>query len=185
MASQSTSGTPIPIPPHQLQPVNLDVRGIEQEHTNWCWAACAEMVLDHFQMPFVRQCDLANSAFGSTRCCNNLPACNKGLSDARITYLWQTYGLTTARYITDKLNCEALKVELNAGRPIELGFSYSSTTGHVIIAFGWGKTKSSEVYFLVNDPDYPSGTKSVIYCSALLDRSIKGSWDATWLGLGR
>jgi len=57
----------------------LNVPYFRQEQTNWCWAACCEMVFHYYGDAGIRQCDMATAQFGGD-CCT-APAssgCNQG-----------------------------------------------------------------------------------------------------------
>ena len=49
----------------------INVPQIIQEQSNWCWAACVEMVIRYYNEPATQQCEFANELF-------------KGLNVARI-----------------------------------------------------------------------------------------------------
>lgn len=165
-------------------PVNpLGVPRFPQQQTQWCWAACAEMVLEFYSFPNVDQCDLANIAFPQAggACCNNPSSslCDKPLSDAEICRLWANKGIKYS-YVNSFIPFTTLQSEINAGRPVEVAFTLSNG-GHVVIVQGWSQTPMGP-YLFVNDPAGGAGQGLVSY-QHLLTAKGSGSWDATWTGL--
>lgn len=158
----------------------LGVPLIDQKQTNWCWAACADMVLAFRSNPGITQCQLANSALqlNGVQCCPSNAVCNRGLKDKRITWLWNHCGIPA--YRSPGLNCNLLKYEIDNGRPVELGFAYSNNKGHVVIVHGW-RQEASGLFFLINNSAGPK--KQKILCTTLLALSQNGEWNATWRGL--
>ena len=55
----------------------LDVTFRARKHGNWCWAACAQMVMEYLGKN-VRQCEQVNKRYNWNDCCNDpMPArCN-------------------------------------------------------------------------------------------------------------
>jgi len=47
-----------------------------QEKSNWCWAACGQMVMEFVGGTVISQCDAANSRLGETTCCGASPSPN-------------------------------------------------------------------------------------------------------------
>ena len=47
----------------------ISVPMIKQEQSQWCWASGADMILHYYGNAKVRQCELANWAFGVNSCC--------------------------------------------------------------------------------------------------------------------
>lgn len=72
----------------------LDIAPIMQLQTNWCWAACAQMVTAYYGNDLAAQCDFANWNFSQNSCCVNgaTVACNRPSSDPRITAVFSHWG---------------------------------------------------------------------------------------------
>lgn len=160
----------------------LNVPFIKQEQTNWCWAACAEMVLEYYGNSSSDQCDFANWAFGGATCCT-LPSsslCDKPVKDKKITDLYDHYNLKSS-YVSADVPFGALVVEIEGSRPIEVGFTFSGNkTGHVALVVGTDVINGKQVV-RVNDPaEQASG--GVLY-SDLTTAYGLGDWDATWTGI--
>jgi len=160
----------------------IPVPMIKQEQTQWCWAGCADMGLDYYGNAGIRQCDLANWAFGLSGCCSTPSSslCNQGLPDAKISQLWTAYGIQNS-YTASSVPFATLQSENNANRPVEVAYSWNGGGGHVAIVRGWDQNATGP-FLLVNDPAYGSGG---VYYSNLLTAYGLGVWDATWTGLRR
>ena len=87
----------------------LAVPLIQQEQSNWCWAATAKMIASIYGMN-IAQCDQANNAFGRTDCCANPSSsnCNSPETPSTTFGHWgfgYTYayngGLTDAELVTE------------------------------------------------------------------------------------
>ena len=57
-----------PIPTGKI----INVPQIAQEQSNWCWAACVEMVLRYYGELAVQQCELANELFCRSEYCTRV-----------------------------------------------------------------------------------------------------------------
>ena len=155
---------------------------IKQKQRNWCWAGGADMILHYYGNSAVRQCDLANWAFGVNGCCRmpSSSVCDRPLRDPKITQLFGAYGLQVS-YANSNVDFRRLQSEINSDRPVQIAFSWNGGGGHIAIVVGWGKDTRGG-FLLVNDPYYGSGG---VYYSELLDAYGGGVWDATWTNVWR
>lgn len=164
----------------------LGVNLIPQRQTQWCWAACTQMILDFYHAPNVEQCDLANLAFSDAGggCCNfpSSTLCNKPLCDTRISKLFDQQIVNIKHYYVNKLvPFTTLQYELDRNRPVQIGLS-TIGGGHVIIIEGWYPTDKGS-YLNVNNPlPVSEGYQGVIAYSEL-EKSY--GWNATWTRLTR
>jgi Papain-like cysteine protease AvrRpt2 len=152
---------------------------ISQKETKWCWAACAQMVLQ-FYGKAVEQCSLAAQLFGYLGCCSEAssPLCNNPAQVPDIADVYTGNGYT-ATLINDSIPFEALQTEINANHPVEVGFDWNNNNGHQVLVCGWS-IDSTGPLLLVNDPAYGSGA---VYYVNLLVAYGWGSWRWTWTGL--
>ncbi|OGX85080.1 hypothetical protein BEN47_15290 [Hymenobacter lapidarius] len=182
MPIRVSTKTVIPIGNGILRVAALNVPMIMQEQSNWCWAACADMLLYYYGNPGVTQCQLANWAFGQTACCQ-IPSstiCNQPLPDARISQLLTAYGLRSS-YSTRAEGFGTLVLEIGAGRPVEVGLAWRSGGGHVVLVVDAIGLSGRQVV-RVNDPAVGSGGMNY---SDLQTAYGQGVWDATWVGIQR
>lgn len=138
------------------------VEEIEQEKTNWCWAACMQSILD-YNGTTVSQCEEANWLFSSNNCCN-LNACNSGATPGEQQDVLDHWGLSSdLDYST--LTWNELKNEIDAGQPVSIGFSWCTTGGHSLIIAGFcetGGTSPSQLV-LYMDPWFGEGYNLATY----------------------
>lgn len=179
MAIKKAALVPIAEPPPWAGQV--DIRYIKQEQTNWCWAACAQMVLRRFGNSTVRQCDLAHRLFGEPSCCDNpsSPLCNEAAQVPDIAGVYSAWGRKKPEYVGKSVPFETLQNEINAKRPVEVGFIWKDGTGHQAIVCGWDVDDTGPL-LLVNDPKY--GLGAVYYVNLKLAYGW-GTWRHTWISI--
>lgn len=161
--------------------IKLPVSYASSQVSNWCWAACAEMIADYWGFS-VTQCSMANTQLGYTHCCNSPTpgSCNAAcpIPDVELVH---TRNSVTCNPVIKSLIPEAdLITELKASRPIELGFQYSSTSGHVVVVYGYASSSGIND-FHVHDPD-PMVASGLLKYNALKTACGKGVWNHTWTG---
>jgi hypothetical protein len=153
-------------------PAPLAVPYIKQEQTNWCWAACCEMVFD-FNSVTVRQCDMATSQFGGNCCVTPSSAvCNQGNWPENVYPQYTFQCLRTNAAFT----AAAVQTEINAGRPVEVYYAWTGGGAHVALIIGYYDNGDFEV----NDPWYGPGRRT--------DASVRaaynfGAWTITYSNL--
>jgi len=173
--------------------IDLPVRRIRQIRSNWCWAACVDMVLEFFGQPEVRQCVVVGKKL-TQPCCSD-PFADKfdvACEEQEIRSVWKKLGVTSQAHLGENghrgfLKEEELLAELKAGRPVQVGFKWEGGGGHVVIIRGWRRT-SNGGFFLVNDPwnwtadevpDLIKGQGRVRY-DELRQAYGMGKWRWTW-----
>jgi hypothetical protein len=157
-------------------PAGNPVPQISQEQTEWCWAACAQMVLQFYGNSSVQQCDLASKLFGEPCCANpDSPLCNEPAQVPDLAGVYAQWG-RNAVLVPGDVPFETLQSEINANRPIEIGFIWNDGTGHQVLVCGWN-IDGTGPYLLVNDPKWGSGA---VYYSNLQAAYGWGSWKWTW-----
>ena len=161
----------------------LGVCQIEQEQNLWCWAACAEMVLRYYDIGHVRQCDFANWLFKQTHCCTEPSSaeCNRGCFVHDISRLYLQWNIRST-FIGGMVPFSVLQAEIDAGRPVEIGFLWKEQgIAHVVLISGW-HTDGTEEFVHVNDPN--NGFQFLTYAE-LQTAYGKGTWSFTWTGIRR
>lgn len=143
MAIRAQQMVPIPLKPSfqpgLAPPGAPSIPYVAQSETNWCWAACGEMIMRPRAINET-QCTLASSQF-ALQCCPSPGApsgCNKGC--------WpdQSYpnaNLATRR-VPSPLSQAAVSSELAAGRPVQ-------------VCYQWTGSRSTHVALIVDE--YPNG----------------------------
>ena len=161
----------------------LGVCQIEQEQNLWCWAACAEMVLRYYDICHVRQCDFANWLFQQTHCCAEPSSaeCNRGCFVHDVSSLYLQWNIRST-FIGGMVPFSVLQAEIDAGRPVEIGFLWKEQgIAHVVLISGW-HTDGTEEFVHVNDPN--NGFQFLTYAE-LQTAYGKGTWSFTWTGIRR
>ena len=166
----------------------INVPQIKQEQSNWCWAACTEMVLHYYGGTTTRQCDFVNELFDRTECClePSSPNCNRPCGIQDISNLY------SSKHIHNKLVDKAvpfskLQSEIDANRPVEVVYFWRDweEPGHSVIVHGW-RTDGKGEFVHVNDPaDSPTTMSGIVAYSELLVPYGKGDWTYTWIEIRR
>ncbi len=170
--------TPRPIPvvtARALHTIGVPFHQKEAGKGNWCWAACAQMLLESNGGSPVTQCEIARF-LGRGDCCSALPGdpCNQELEDPQITALLISRGVKKVCFQPRELDSAELVRELDAGRPVQVGVTNGSV-GHVVLVVGYQDVQP-ERQFTVHDPDRP-----VPFPMTYLGlKSVLGTWDASW-----
>ena len=174
-----------PIPTRKI----INVPHIEQEQTNWCWAACIEMVLRYYDTSVAQQCELANELFvGVPDCCSepSSPECNKPCEIEEISTLYLHRNIQS-QLVDENVSFSTLQSEIDADRPVEILFQYKQKEkrGHLVIVRGW-YTIETEEYVHVNDPkDDDADLPRMVAYSELLNAYGEGKWTSTWIKIQR
>jgi hypothetical protein len=127
----------------------LNVPYIRQERSQWCWAACTQMVGSYHGNSGIRQCQLANWYFQQRHCCTtpNSSLCDRPCPADGIPKVYDHVGLNCTG-AWGVLAFIAIQIEIDAGRPIEPGILWHLGGGHVVLVRGYQGT--NHVY--VHDP---------------------------------
>ena len=180
---------------------------IAQEQTNWCWAACTEMVLHYYGNPDARQCEFANSLFNQTQCCEDPtdPACNQTCTGNDVEAVYANWNIRST-LIKGTVPFDGLQAEIDAGRPVEVAFKWTGGGAHVAIVRGWETNEmgpfvhvndpapaadhlrnETDPFVHVNDPAPASAADhlNTVSYEELLNASGRGRWILTWTGIQR
>lgn len=203
MSGASDEATPLADVPNQPSAVIEKVLPISpklQNHGLWCWAACVEMVRDHYNIP-LKQCEIVANATGknTVSVCNDPNVAGVGCDTDEMDDIWTANGLECEVHLEEpnesgsgQIKFEKLKVEIDANQPVEAGLIWhaSGGAGHAIIVKGFGE-KDGKRSVWINDPLSPTllGTLSVIggegeiLLKELREAFGRGRWVSTWTGL--
>jgi hypothetical protein len=137
----------------------LNVALIAQKHSQWCWAACCQCVLD-YNWYFYSQCEIANLGFNRSDCCGNTmfdwyhPCNQPGTADVMASVL-RVGGLNA--YYTHPLSWSTIQSYVNSRMPFIIGRPVHATVG-----FGYW-TDGSIDYICYMDPWPGEGHKWEAY----------------------
>ncbi len=121
----------------------VNISGVRQQRTNWCWAACSESILRFFGHS-VSQSNVVAYVKG-----NHLP--NEGATDDEVQdglAHWSVSGTVKA----NSLSYNNIKSEINDNKPIYAGWSWNSGGGHGLVIDGYDGISSSSGYVEYMDP---------------------------------
>lgn len=199
--------------PQFSNPLGLQ-RIMQGNRTSWCWAACGTMLVRYLGSTEHRRiCDLVHfvrerlhAETDGLDCCSsnvdNIPECIETTcaSVEEIDTLLRDF-LELDCQRTGLIGRDALKQEIDAGRPVQVAFEWDGSTandvsGHVILVEGWVPVPqddgSTEDFFIILDPfqDYwpdegPPLDSRVSYDSLTVAYNDGGQWLHTWTGLQR
>jgi hypothetical protein len=189
MLIKTQPGHPVPLP--NLAPSvsrELSIPRVVQEYTQWCWAACCQMVLRHYGDLKTAQCDLANLATGRKDCCSNpSPSdCNQAIwtrhsIETDILDIYYHYGKTAVHH-RGSIPFTTIRAEIDAGRPVEACFGGGRS--HLIIVQGYEVDDSGRQNVFINDPDRAySGGNRIPFLSLLSAYGSGGYWAETFTRL--
>lgn len=154
--------------------LNLGLK--QQEHSNWCWAASASMILKYSGNLNVAQCSLANYSFGINYACGNTTFywnsnANQGnwnyYVDDAMNYYW---GSTRFYQQNGYQSQTSLQTRINNNKPFIMSWRWSSGGAHDVVVKGYS---GSYVYF--NDPWDGSYYRTYASTVSASDRSWEDS----------
>ena len=166
----------------------INIPQIIQEQSNWCWAACAEMVIRYHNESATQQCELANELFNRTECCSDpsSPNCNRPCETRDISNLYSRKHIHS-KFVENAVTFSKLQSEIDADRPVEVVYFWRDweKPGHSVIVRGW-RIEDKEEFVHVNDPaDTPTTMSGLVAYSELLTPYGEGDWSYTWIKIQR
>lgn len=158
----------------------LDLPRIAQLEDFWCWAACAQMVLEHFGSTERGQCEIAGLAL-SKDCCSDSRRCNRRLFSTAtkppsVQHLYASLQITLDHQ-ADAASVAEVQAEISADRPVQAFLVWNSGNGHVVIIYGWIRI-SHQIELMVHDPH--DGDKTTVTYQGLLTAYGEGRWAETF-----
>ncbi|MBI1753541.1 MAG: C39 family peptidase [Acidobacteria bacterium] len=158
---------------------------VQQEHSQWCWAASSASLLAFVGTP-VSQCEIVNQARSITSACGNGTfAWNDPVANAPIEALYGPapsvqaivahYG-HPAQGRNAALTFEEVQGEVNARRPFFVNWAWKSGGGHILLGTGWDTTTGAPEMVLM-DPWPNEGLKTVSYAWVLDGSDSAGGSD--------
>lgn len=139
---------------------DLRIEYVHQKQSNWCWAACSEMICEHLGRPKT-QCRIVEAGLGQQGCCSDgeSTVCNRMIAahssdpnEPDIERVLESVGVH-ATYVDGTLQPGELLQELNSGRPVIACLDGGSTGGHVVLVVGWRPGNDEENPLLaIHDP---------------------------------
>jgi len=160
--------------------VTLNVPEKIQEYSEWCWAGSTQAVIFYYGST-PNQCEIANYAWSSTRCCSvtgdfyaKIKGCNKANwffgTDGSVEGILNNWGIGTTT-TEDILSWNTCVQELDAGQPFVFRFGWTGGGGHFLVGYGYISTGS---YLKYMDPWPGEGYTTSLYTF------VVGSPDHDW-----
>jgi Papain-like cysteine protease AvrRpt2 len=172
----------IPIPQVPAQGPLSSVPVATQTRTNWCWAACVEMVKRHLGDP-ISQCAIVEQFFNrpANTCCDDPEGCNSAIDKDEIVNVFKDQNLK-ANFLGEKrLSFKDLKQLIDDSvEPVQIGWERPSNRHVVLVVHATEQDGGGEVCE-VRDPQKGSG---FIPFSELESAYGEGEWRWTWTELG-
>lgn len=157
--------------------VAFDLEAVEQQQTNWCWAAVVHMAQYLLGMSADEQCAIVSRAFGAD-CCESPALYNHRYPMADFGDLLRKNGLTS-RTSEEPITHRTLSDEVYSRRPVIVGWIWSgSTNGHYVLVLDdpVHERRPPTLLFRVADPVH--GKRKFSYDELL--NPLGGSWRWTW-----
>lgn len=170
---------PIPLiwPPPPSSGRTLAVTHVGSDEKEWCWAACAVMVADHFEI-VTSQCELAGWLL-SEYCCPPPAICNEACTIEEVSRVYAHMDIASS-HTPRAVGFRTLRDQINAGCLVEVHYEWDRGGEHVAIIHGWGETSSQS---LVRVADPWCGVGCADYDTGLIHAYGLGNWIGTWTDL--
>lgn len=149
-----------PLSGAELEVKTLAIKPVHQEHAMWCWAACAEMVIE-FLKPNVnaKQCELAQLQFAFD-CCGTSndfeEECNTSGTFPFVPFRENGihFERTSSTAANEQLVWREIKRQIDAGQPILYAYRLNerSVSGHMVVIYGYGRVRNKRVLCCI-DPN--------------------------------
>ncbi|TPI27755.1 hypothetical protein FJW07_31280 [Mesorhizobium sp. B3-1-9] len=174
-AEQGISISVAPPPPGEPTGPILAVEFASQEQSNWCWAACCQMVFHFLAVNKLSQCDLASEEFACS-CCSapSSPQCNKPLWPDGVYRHYHVPFVQKAQALT----FVQVKEQIDANRPVEAYIEWNGSGAHVILLAGYYDNGDVVVMDPLSDGPARKSLDSV------RDADGMGQWTMTYVDLG-
>ncbi|MDH5835263.1 papain-like cysteine protease family protein [Luteimonas kalidii] len=152
------------------QPVTLRA----QDTGMWCWAASAQMVMQHLGTN-VSQCTQANDRFGRSDCCNS-PVPNACVNGGWPEF--DRYGFSFQTTSDAPLSWADVRKEIHCRKkPFAYSWHWNGGGGHMMVVIGY-VTIDGVNYVTINDPWAPGvGDQRVITYDAYVSGAGYTHWN--------
>lgn len=159
----------------------LDVPQIHQQTLNWCWAACIEMVLNHFGHDLPQR-EIAERYIQYLKKLGKPHQPNPKLQQCKVADLSRVLAMSgiKSKYDERDIAFSTVQEELNAGRPVIAWLEwFGGQDGHLVVIRGWHRARGEGV-LTVNNPERGTGIQTY---TDLVMAYGQGTWKSTWLNL--
>jgi hypothetical protein len=145
---------------------------VDQDETNWCWAACLQLLLQLILRNRLSQCQVAELVLGQNpgECCSGAEPCNFSLRPEEVSDALDDVGLA-ADFFPTVLSPRSLSLAVAAG-PVAIVLTRTAS-GHMLLAVRMSGLAIVDVL----DPWLKVGSVDYQY---LVDQHPLGHWSRTW-----
>jgi hypothetical protein len=159
----------------------LDIPRIEQEVTNWCWAACAQMTLGFTNNNQLTQEQIVAVMYDVpvSQVNANNPDCNSPASIKEIEIVFQEYAVYY-KFLNSALTYSELIEELKTG-PVEIGIRWGNGGMHAILAYGYNTNSKSVQEVLIRDPWKDTAPVVTVNYADLINGEYGGRSKGKWV----
>lgn len=160
----------------------LDIPRIEQDTTNWCWAACTQMVIGYTNNNYLSQVQIVAVMYDVPVVLVSVtnPDCNKPANDKEIETVFDEYAVNW-EYVRRALSYEELKTEIDNNRPIEIGIKWAKGGMHAVVIFGYQTNGRSIQNVLIRDPSKDTAPLVIVPYANLIDGKYGGFGEGAWV----
>jgi hypothetical protein len=161
----------------------LPISRVEQAQSEWCWAACGEMIAKHLYYK-VNQCMFANAYLkGKAFCvdaCLSPGKCNYPCQVDKIAGVYAQFQIACT-FVGQPASPSRLAQEIiDAKQPIMAKLTFDNGAGHVVLLTGYSQNESGKVYVIDTRADYGEGWLDY---ETLVQAHGYGAWTASWIGI--
>lgn len=141
---------------------------VEQDETEWCWAACLQVLLRNR----LEQCEVAERVLGRNpgECCTGVEPCNFPLQPEEVVPALRAVRLDAIPH-PNRFSPNRLSREVVAG-PVAIGL-IRNASGHMLLAVGMSGLDTVDIL----DPWLEDGSVDYQY---LVNGHPLGDWAHTW-----
>jgi hypothetical protein len=159
----------------------LPIKRIDQAQSEWCWAACGEMIATYLKRPSFTQCMFANGYLARTGycvdACKDPGTCNSPCRQQDISIEYAKAGISSV-LVPAAIDTQTLHDEVGARQPVLAMVQYQSGASHVVLLTGYSRTAS--VFVIDTRPGHGEGW---IDYAALRQALGHGAWTTSWTGI--
>lgn len=158
---------------------------VQQQYSNWCWAASLESIFNYYALPH-KQCDAVDYLYGpkaySTNCVSAdyydiYSVQNRGATVYDMQYVLRPADINSSAVPTF-LSQAACTSEISVRRPFVIGLHYGTWDapegGHAVVGIGY-----SGMYINYIDPDPDNGGKLTALYNDLVSFGNHSAWGSS------
>lgn len=154
---------------------------IKQSQTEWCWAACIQMLMSNRFGSYPAQCTMAGHAFlplAPESGCSDPQRINFPLPVGRVAQELARWGMSSQSQ-SRPVSFQSLVSEISANRPVKIGLLWNGNGGHAVLVVGWDQSSQGR-FLILHDPQRGAGS---VWYEDLMTAYGLGNWSWTWTNI--